>query len=153
MIDNKSGSRRNRFMVPCLLLVCFVLILPGTLAAQTTPSTAVVMVEIQCKPGMAEQYREALEKDVFPAIREAIQKGDVFTNFTYLEAPVPAQDVDFVLLFEAKSFASLDVRRIPPHYQVLLRRLGPEAFAALMKEMGNCEKTVRVSILRSYKVQ
>jgi hypothetical protein len=77
----------------------------------------------------------------------------VFTNFTYLEAPVPAQDMDFVLIFEAKSFGSLDTRRIPPHYEVLLRRLGPERFAALMKEMGNCEKTVRVSILRSYKVQ
>jgi hypothetical protein len=153
MTDNKSASRHIRLMVPFLLLVCFVLILPGRLAPQSTPSTAVVMVEIQCKPGMAEQYREALEKDIFPAIREAIQKGDVFTNFTYLEAPVPAQDVDFVLLFEAKSFSSLDVWRIPPHYQVLLHRIGPEAFAALMKEMGNCEKTVRVSILRSYRVQ
>jgi len=153
MINNKTDSRRIRFIVPCLLFLSFVLILPGTLVAQAPPSTAVVMVEIQCKPGMAEQYREALEKDIFPAIREAIQKGDVFTNFTYLEAPVPAQDMDFVLIFEAKSFGSLDTRRIPPHYEVLLRRLGPERFAALMKEMGNCEKTVRVSILRSYKVQ
>lgn len=153
MIDNKTDSRSIRFIVPCLLFLRFVLILPGTLVAQAPPSTAVVMVEIQCKPGMAEQYREALEKDIFPAIREAIQKGDVFTNFTYLEAPVPAQDMDFVLIFEAKSFGSLDTRRIPPHYEVLLRRLGPERFAALMKEMGNCEKTVRVSILRSYKVQ
>ena len=153
MINNKTDSRRIRFIVPCLLFLCFVLILPGTLVAQAPPSTAVVMVEIQCKPGMAEQYREALEKDIFPAIREAIQKGDVFTNFTYLEAPVPAQDIDFVLIFEAKSFGSLDTRRIPPHYDVLLRRLGPERFAALMKEMGNYEKTVHVSILRSYKVQ
>jgi hypothetical protein len=152
MTKNKPGSS-NRFMVPRLLFLCFVLILPAALGAQTTLSTAVVMVEIQCKPGMAEQYREALEKQIFPAIREAIQKGDVFTNFTYLEAPVPAQDIDFVLIFEAKSFGSLDTRRIPPHYDVLLHRLGPEAFAALMKEMGNCEKTVRVSILRSYKVQ
>jgi hypothetical protein len=153
MIDKKSASRSNPFTVPCLLFLCSILILPGTLATQAAPSTAVVMVEIQCKPGMAEQYREALEKDIFPAIREAIQKGDVFTNFTYLEAPVPAQDIDFVLIFEAKSFGSLDTRRIPPHYDVLLRRLGPERFAALMKEMGNYEKTVHVSILRSYKVQ
>ena len=153
MIDNKSASSNNRFMVLSLLFLGLVLVLPGTMAAQTTPSTAVVMVEIQCKPGMAEQYREALEKDIFPAIREAIQKGDVFTNFTYLEAPVPAQDIDFVLIFEAKSFGSLDTRRVPPHYEVLLRHVGPERFATLMKEMGNCEKTVRVSILRSYKVQ
>lgn len=153
MIDNNSNLSCNRFMVLRLLFLCSVLILPGTLAAQTPPSTAVVMVEIQRKPGTADQWREAFEKDILPAIREAIQKGDVFTDFTYQEAPVPAQDVDFVLLFEAKSFASLDVRRAPPHYQVLLRRLGPERFATLMKETGALEKTVHVSILRSYKVQ
>ena len=163
MIDNKSGIR-NRLMVSCMLFVCSSLILPslapwfsdkgfGMLAAQTPPSTGVIMVEIQCKPGAADQWREAFERDVVPAIREAIQKGDAFTNFSYLEAPVPAQDIDFVLLFEVKSFASLDIRRIPPHYEVLLRRHGPERFAALMKEMGNWEKTVRVNILRSYKVQ
>ena len=67
--------------------------------------------------------------------------------------PLPAQDIDFILLFELESFRTLDTRRIPPHYEVLLRRLGPERFASLMKEMGNWEKTVRVTILRSYKVQ
>jgi hypothetical protein len=153
MNDNKSASRSSRSVGLCLLFLSLVLILPGALAAQTPASTAAIMVEIQCKPGTADQWREAFEKDVVPAIREAIQKGDAFTNFTYLEAPVPAQDVDFVLLFEARSFSSLDTRRIPPHYELLLRRLGPERFAALMKEMGNWEKTVRVSILRSYRVQ
>jgi len=153
MMGNHSGTSTNSFMALCFLLMCAVLILSGTLPAQTPPSTAVVMVEIQCKPGTADQWRESFEKEIVPAIREAIQKGDVFTNFSYLEAPVPAQDIDFVLLFEAKSFGSLDTRRIPPHYEVLLRRLGPERFAALMKEMGSFEKTVRVSILRSYKVQ
>lgn len=150
MIENKSGTN-NRFMV--LFLLCFILILSGILAAQTPPSTAVIMVEIQCQPGTADQWREAFEKDIVPAIREAIQKGDAFASFSYLEAPLPAQDIDFILLFELKSFGALDARRIPPHYQVLLRHLGPERFAALMKEMGNWEKTVRVSILRSYKVQ
>ena len=153
MIQNKSGASDHRFMVLSLLLLCSALIFPGVLAAQTAPSTAVIMVEIQCKPGTADQWREAFEKDVLPAIREAIQKGDAFANFSYLEAPLPAPDVDFILLFELKSFSALDTRRIPPHYEVLLRRLGPERFAALMKEMGNWEKTVRVSILRSYKVQ
>jgi hypothetical protein len=116
-------------------------------------ATAVIMVEIQCKPGTADQWREAFEKDIVPAIREAIQKGDAFSNFSYLETPLPAQDIDFILLFELESFRTLDTRRIPPHYEVLLRRLGPERFASLMKEMGSWEKTVRVSILRSYKVQ
>ena len=153
MNENNSGTRSHRFMVLFLLFLCSVLILPGIVAAQTRPSTGVIMVEIQCKPGTADQWREAFEKDVVPAIREAIQKGDVFASFSYLEAPLPAQDIDFILLFELKSFGALDIRRIPPHYEVLLRRLGPERFAALMKEMGDWEKTVRVSILRSYKVQ
>lgn len=153
MIDTAPGSGCNRFMVLCLLFLCSILILPGPLDAQSPPSTAVIMVEIQCKPGTADDWREAFERDVVPAIREAIEKGDAFTKFSYLEAPVPAQEIDFVLLFELKSFATLDRRRIPPHYELLLRRLGPERFAVLMKEMGNWEKSVRVSILRSYKVQ
>jgi hypothetical protein len=40
-------------MVLCLLFLFSVLILPGTLAAQTAPSAAVIVVEIQCHPGMA----------------------------------------------------------------------------------------------------
>jgi len=156
MMVNKSASRSNRFMVLGLFVLCSALIIPGTFTAQTsqTPaSSAVIMVEIQCKPGTADLWRESFEKETLPAIREAIQKGDVFTNFTYLEAPLPVQDIDFVLLFELKSFASLDTRRIPPHYEVLLRRLGPERFAALEKETGNWEKTVRVSVMRSYNVK
>lgn len=153
MLENASDRICNRFIVPYLLFLCLALILPGPLAAQSPPSTAVIMVEIHCKPGTADDWREAFERDVVPAIREAIEKGDAFTKFSYLEAPLPAQEIDFVLLFELKSFATLDRRRIPPHYELLLRRLGPERFAALMKEMGNWEKTVRVTILRSYKVQ
>jgi len=153
MISDNSGFDRNRIIAFSLLFLCSVLILPGTLGAETPKSTAVVIVEIQCKAGTAEQWREAFEKEVVPAIREAIQKGDAFTNFSFLEAPLPAQDVDFILLFELKSFGALDTRRIPPHYEALLRHLGPEHFAALMKEMEDWEKTVRVTILRSYKVQ
>jgi len=153
MIDNNSGRRTKRFMVLSLLFLCSVLILPGTLTAQTPPSTAIIMVEIQCKPGMADQYREAFNKEILPAIREAIQKGDAFTNFTFFEAPLPAQETDFIMFFEVKSFASLDAWRIPPHYVVLLRRLGPERFESLAKEMGSMEKTVHVSMFRSYRVQ
>ena len=75
-----------------------------------------------------------------------------FTNFTYFEAPLPAQDLDFVLLFELKSFSSLDTRRIPPHYEVLFQRLGPERGEALLKEMGGWEQKVTVRILRANKV-
>ncbi len=156
MIDDKFGINRNRIIALCLLFLCAVLILSHTLTAQTSQApeaSAVIMVEIQCKPGTADLWRESFEKETLPAIREAIQKGDAFINFTYLEAPLPVQDIDFVLHFELKSFASLDTRRLPPHYEVLLRRLGPERFAALEKETGNWEKTVRVSVMRCYKVR
>jgi hypothetical protein len=156
MTDIKSGSPSNWSTALFLLFLCSALILPGTLPAQTsqTPApSAVIMVEIQCKPGTADLWRQSFEKETLPAIREAIQNGDAFTNFTFLEAPLPAQDFDFVLLFELKSFAALDTRRLPPHYEVLLRRLGPERFAALEKETQNWEKTVRVSVMRSYKVK
>jgi hypothetical protein len=111
-----------------------------------------VMVEIQCKPGTAEAWREAFVKEILPSIREAIRKGEAFTNFTHFEAPLPAQDLDFVLLFELKSFSSLDTRRIPPHYEVLFQRLGPERGEALLKEMGGWEEKVTVRILRANKV-
>ena len=153
MIHNKSGRSNPWFMILGLPFLCSFLLLPGRLMAQAPASNAVIMVQIQCNPGTADQWREAFEKEEVPVIREIVKKGDTFTSFAYFEAPLPAQDVDFILLFELKSFGSLDVRRIPPHWEGLIRRLGPERFAAYEKEMGTYEKTVRVSILRSYKVQ
>jgi hypothetical protein len=113
----------------------------------------VIMVEVQCKPGTADQWREAFTKEIVPSIGEAIQKGDTFTSFSYFEAPLPYQDYDFVLLFEMKSFGSLDTRRPFPHYQVLFRRLGPKRAESILREMGSWEKRVNVRIMRSYKVQ
>jgi len=152
MMNSQSGYRSGRLML-CLLCLSSLLIFPATLAAQAPSPAAVIMVQIQCNPGTADQWRQAFEKEEVPVIREIVRKGDTFTNFTYFEAPLPAQDVDFILVFELKSFASLDVRQIPPHWEGLMRRLGPERYAAYEKEMGTYEKTVRVSILRSYKVQ
>jgi hypothetical protein len=105
MIDDNSGFNSNRIIALCLLFMCSVLLLPGTIASQTpaelqrtirqmasSKATAVIMVEIQCKPGTADHWREAFEKDIVPAIREAIQKDDAFSNFSYLETPLPASN-------------------------------------------------------------
>jgi hypothetical protein len=161
MISEKSGIDRSRFRVLYLFSLSSVLILSGRLIAQTPtqtaaqapPSTAVVMVQIQCNPGTADAFLEAFEKEEVPILREAVRKGDVFTGFTYFESPLVAQDVDFVLLFELKSFGTFDLRRLPPHWEGLIRRMGPEGYAAYMKQMGTYEKTVKVSIFRSYKVK
>ena len=158
MIRDKSGIHRNRFLAIGVFFLCAVLIFSGRkltaqTPTQTAPSTAVVMVQIQCNPGTADAFLETFEKNEVPIIREAVRKGDVFTGFTYFESPLVAQDVDFVLLFELKSFGSFDVRRLPPHWEGLIRQLGPEGYTDYMKKMGTYEKTVRVSIFRSYKVQ
>jgi len=153
MIVSKPNIGRHRFSVALLLLFCLIPLLPNRLCAQTPPSSAAVMVEIHCQRGTADQWREEFTKEVLPAIREAVQKGDVYTGFTFLEAPLPYQDVDFILIYEAKSFASLDTRRFAPHYEIMFRRLGAERFAALSKEMGEWEEKVTVRILRSYKLQ
>lgn len=147
------SARDRRILISCLSTICSILLLGGNLAAQTPPSNPVIMVQIQCNPGTADQWREAFEKEEVPVIRESVRKGEVFTNFTYFETPIPSQEIDFILLFELKSFGSLDVRRIPPHWEELLHRLGPEGFAAYEKKVGSYEKVVRVSILRSYRVQ
>lgn len=150
-MNRKFVTFSNYFAVISFFVVCSVLFLPKMLVAQNAPPSATVMVEIQCKPGTADAWREAFVKEILPSIREAIRKGDAFTDFTYFEAPLPAQDLDFVLLFELKSFSSLDTRRIPPHYEVLFQRVGPERGQALLKEMGAWEQKVTVRILRANK--
>jgi hypothetical protein len=111
------------------------------------------MVEIQCQPGTAERWREAFEKEEVPVIREVVRKGELYTGFTYFEAPLPAQNIDFVLLFEIKSFGLFDTRRPFPHWEALLRRMGSERYQAYEKQVGEWEKTIHVSMLRSFKVQ
>ena len=144
----------RRFLACSLVSLSTLPFFSNPLAAQTPPpSNAVVMVEIQCQPGTADLWRDAFEKEEVPVIREIVQKGDLYTGFTYYEAPLPAQDIDFVLLFEIKSFGLFDERHPFPHWEGLLRRMGPERYQAYEKLAGEREKTVRVTILRSFKVQ
>lgn len=143
----------NRTRLLVVSLFCSVLTLPYASLEAQAASTATVVVEIECKPGTAELWRGRFEKEIVPSVRESIRKGDAFTDFTYFEAPLPAQKPDFILVFGLKSFASLDVRRVPPHYQALFERLGPERAGALLKEMGEWEQHVTVNIFRAYRVQ
>src|SRR5512138_1523204 len=90
----------TRLITLCVLVLGFGLMVPASLNAQSSLPAAVVMVEIQCRPGAADRWQDSFTKEILPAIREAIQKGDVLTNFSYFEAPLPAQNVDFILLYE-----------------------------------------------------
>src|SRR5215472_8580873 len=108
-MNTHSASFGIRVLLFSLFCVSSVLLVSPTLPAQTPPSTTVIMVQIQCYPGTADKFREAFEKEEVPIIRAIVQKGEAFSNFTYFEAPLPFQDVDFILVFELKSFGSMDV--------------------------------------------
>ena len=135
-MNRQTGRSTKHFTAWYFLFLCSVVIRPEAIQAQTAPASAAIMVEIRCKPGTSEQWRDAFIKEILPSIREAIRKGDVFTNFAYFEAPLPAQEADFVLLFEMKSFSSLDAPRIPPHYETLFRRVGPEGGSGPQRDDG-----------------
>jgi hypothetical protein len=121
-------------------------------AAQSAPpagtaATPALMVQIKCKPGTADLWQAEFEKEIVPAIQEAIAKGDGFTKFTYYESVLPSQ-VDFILVYEAKSFGGLDVKRPFPHYAALYRRVGPARAAQILSEMGSWEADAKVTLVR-----
>ena len=108
------------------------------------------MVQIKCKPGTAELWLAEFEKEIVPSINEAISKGDGIAKFSYVEAALPAQPFDFVLLFEIKSFGAFDSKRPFPHYAALFRRVGAARGGQILTEMGGWEQEVKVSIVRSH---
>jgi len=86
-----------------------------------------------------------------PSIREAIRKGDAFTNFTYFEAPL--------LLRILTLFCSLSSRAsvLWTRDEFLLTTkccssVSAGAREALLKEMGGWEQKVTVRILQANKV-
>ena len=115
-------------------------------AASAAPA---LIVEIKCKPGTADLWQAEFQKEIKPAIDEAIAKGDGFTKFTYVEAALPFQQFDFLLVYESKSFAGLDVKRPFPHYLALYHRVGSERAKQILGEMGSWEAEVHVTIGRT----
>lgn len=106
-----------------------------------------IMVQVKCKPGTADLWLAALEKDIVPAVKDAIAKGDGFTRFTYLDAALP-QQYDFTLIYESTSFSGLDTRRPFPHYAALYRRVGPARAQEILSEMTSWEADAKVTIVR-----
>jgi len=138
-----------RWIGCCLLLLCmFMMPLPAASApSEPVPS---VIVLIKCKPGTTSQWKGAFEKQIAPAIREAIEKGDEITGFQYFEKVVAGEPYDFVLIMHAQTFAFFDRPRFYPHYQALFRRLGKEQTERLLAEMESWEAMVTVTLVRGY---
>jgi protein-S-isoprenylcysteine O-methyltransferase Ste14 len=131
-------------------------ILAGTLAAvpsvtHATPpaheTLPAIVVQIRCKPGTAEEWREVFEQHVRPAIEEVVARGDTFTSFQFLEPALPAQSFHFMLIYTGKSFAGLDERRPFPQYVALFQREGAVRTISALKEMGSFEEQVSVTLV------
>jgi hypothetical protein len=145
---------RLRMPVPAWLILT--LVLTGTLAGSPritrsvpTPHVAepAILVEIRCKPGTAELWREDFEQHLRPAIEEAVGQPGSYTSFQFLEAALPGQGFDFALLYTGTSFAGLDQPRIFPQYVALINREGPVRALATAREMGQWEDHVTVSLV------
>jgi hypothetical protein len=115
----------------------------------TSPAPT-IMVQIRCKPGTADQWQAAFEKDMLPAIQEVINKGEGITRFSYLEPVLPASPIDFVLLFQLKTLGGLDTKQPWPHYVALARRVGEARAEQIQGELGSWEDDVKVTLMRSH---
>jgi hypothetical protein len=122
-------------------------------SAQSSTSSPAIMVQIKCKPGAAELWLGEFEKEILPSIQEVISKGEGITRFSYVEAALPAQQFDFVLVFEVKTLGALDTKRPYPHYAALFRRVGAARGEQILSEMGGWEQDVKVTIVRSHNGQ
>jgi hypothetical protein len=134
-----------------LMLMCLVAFFSSAIRAeaQALDVSPALMVQIKCKPGMADQWQADFEKEIVPSIQEAISKGDGFTRFSYYEAALPSQ-FDFVLVYESKSFSGLDAKRPFPHYAALYRRVGPARAQQILSEMGSWEQETKITLVRAH---
>lgn len=153
MTHEKLNDTGNRYARRMLLLFCSVWVFAATLPAQSPASSPAIMVQIKCKPGTAQPWGAEFEKEILPSIQEAISKGDGITKFTYLEAALPGQSFDYVLVFEVKTLASLDTKQPFPHYVVLFRRVGQARGLQILNEMTGWEQEVKVTVVHSHSGQ
>ena len=153
MTDAKRTYFGNHAVRLLLTLVCAAGLFSTPMRAQTptagASSSPALMVQIKCKPGTADLWQAEFEKEIVPSIQEAIAKGDGFTRFTYYESALPSQ-VDFVLVYESKSFGGLDVKRPFPHYAALYRRVGPARAGQILSEMGSWEQETKITLVRAH---
>jgi hypothetical protein len=150
------AERWKGFATDATASLTLVLIVVGTLIAlpavthsassqhRTEPA---ILVQIRCKPGTADLWRDDFEQHIRPAIEEAISHDDGFTDFQFLQAALPGQGFDFALLYSGKTYASLDQPRIPPQYVAMMQREGAMRTLATAREMGTWEDHVTVSLV------
>jgi hypothetical protein len=144
---------RCRYASRLLFLLCSASFFSATLPAQSLASSPAIMVQVKCRSGAAELWGAEFEKEILPSIQEAISKGDGITKFSYLEAALPGQPFDFILVFEVKTLGALDTKRPFPHYLALFRRVGAARGEQILTEMTGWEQDVKVAIVRAHSSQ
>jgi hypothetical protein len=153
MANQERTCPGKRFAGFLLTLLCCVVFSSAEMRAQPPASglstSPALMVQIKCKPGTADLWQAEFEKEIVPSIQEAIAKGDGFTSFSYYESALPSP-VDFVLVYESKSFSGLDTKRPFPHYAALYRRVGPARAQQILGEMGSWEQDVKITLVRAH---
>jgi len=162
---------RNKLLLTSLGIICLALQKPCFLAAQSAgarpqsapagnpapainPARAVnlapaILVEIKCKSGTADRWLADFEKEILPSIQDVIQNGGEITHFSYVESVLPGSSFEFILIYQMKSFGSLDRKAPWPHYVALARRLGQARATEVLTEMGGWEESVRVTLVRT----
>ena len=148
-IPQSNVAKRRIKIFSCLVLFLAVLFVDASLFAQSEPGS-VVVVQIKFEPGASGKWKNMFESNMVPAIRDAIEEKDWITNFCYFENVVAGQACDFILILQASSFSFFDERRPFPHYQALFRRIGREKGGQIVKEMSDLEKSVSITIMRSF---
>ena len=113
-------------------------------AHQTQPA---ILVQIRCKPGAAERWKELFDQQIRPAIEEVVARGDTLSGFQFLQPALPAQGFNFILLYTGKTFAALDQPRPLPQYVALFEREGPLRTMAAVQEMASLEDQVTVTLV------
>jgi protein-S-isoprenylcysteine O-methyltransferase Ste14 len=108
-----------------------------------------ILVQVHCKPGTATLWKADFDKHIKPAIEEAIAHGNTYTGFQFIQATLPWQSFDFILLYTGKTFAALDRPNPPPQYVALFQREGSLRGLAVLKEMSAYEDQVSVTLIYS----
>lgn len=113
-------------------------------AANVEPA---IMVQIRCKPGTSYSWKADFDQHIRPAIGEIVARGDAFTGFQFIQAALPWQSFDFILIFTGKTFAGLDKPGPFPHYIALFEREGTLRSLDVLKEMMSYEEQVSVTLV------
>jgi hypothetical protein len=112
-----------------------------------SPAEPAIVVQVRCKPGTSYLWKADFDRHIRPAIEEVIAKGNSFTGLQVIQATLPWQPFDFMLIYAGKSFATLDKPGVPPHFAALFQREGTVRAMSVLNEMNSYEEQSIVTIV------